>query len=273
MANPSQTLAQIAAHLRRPRAMSDVYHDYNALRQKYILDAAARHFKVRDDDPAPLYGKTLLDAGCGASTIAEFLALSGAEITAVDANAAALEKAKESAEAFGAPVTFLHTRVEDLINGAQKFDIILALDLLEDTAEPGKMLWVLRQLLAPGGLIVFGGINRTFKAWFYHIVVSGYLYNRTPPGSRSIFRFHTPVQLAQMCRAAGLRLAHVQGLRLSFSKERWKLSSQPHTRYLAMATLAGGAAEAGQSKAQSKAPSKAEPKAQTRAQSKAQKGA
>lgn len=252
MAKPHQTLAQIAAHLRHPRALSDVYVDYNKLRQNYILEATARHFKVRDDDPAPLYGKTLLDAGCGESTIAEFLALSGAEITAIDANAAALAKAKQSAEAFGAPITFVQARVETLINSQRKFDIILALDLLEDTREPEKMLWVLRQLLAPGGIIIFAGISRTFKAWLYHIVVSGYVYGRTAPGSRSLSRFHTPAQLVAMCHAVGLNLTNVQGLRFSFSKERWKLSGKPHTRYLATATAASVAPAEGKkrSKAQ-----------------------
>src|SRR5882757_9794395 len=106
MPKPHQTAVRLSKNLRRPRAGEEIYHEYNTLRQNYILEMAAAHFHMRDDDPAPLYGKTLLDVGCGESTIAEFLALSGAEITAIDPNAKVLLHAKKSAESFGAPITF-----------------------------------------------------------------------------------------------------------------------------------------------------------------------
>lgn len=236
MVKAAQTLAQISAALRQPRAQVDVYRDYNMLRQRYILKQAAGHFQLRDDDPAPLYGKTLLDAGCGESTIAEFLALSGADITAIDANPELLARAEASAAAFGAPIRFINARAEKLINSQQKFDVILALDLLEDTEDPAKLVWVLRQLLKPGGIVIFSHISRTPRAWLYHVLLSGYIYARTPRGSRSWWRFHTPAQLRRICAKAGLRLGNVQGLRFSASKQRWKNFSRPHPRYLATAT-------------------------------------
>lgn len=234
----TQTFAQTLAALRRPRARGEVYRDYNTLRQRYIVKEAAAHFRIRDDDPAPLFGKTLLDVGCGESTIAEFLALSGADITAIDADAAKLAKAEASAASFGAPITFLNTRPEKLLNSLQKFDVILALDVLEESADPAKMLWVLRQLLNPGGLIIISHISRTPLAWLYHVLFSSYIYGRTPRGSRSIWRFHTPAQLGRLCRRAGLRLGHIQGLRYSKSKQRWKNSHRIRPRYLATAIVA-----------------------------------
>lgn|GEM_PF-1301048 len=242
MARPKQSFLQIAASLRRPRAQRDIYGDYNTLRQEYILNQTARHFHVRDDDPAPLYGKTLLDVGCGESTIAEFLALSGAEITAIDKDAAALAKAEESAKAFGAPIHFMHTHVEKLINGLQKYDVILALDIMETAPQPAKLLWVLRQLLAPGGIIILSHINHTPKAWLLHIWLSGYVYARTRIGTRRWRRFHTPQRLAQLCRQAGLAMSQVQGLRFSLFEQRWELAAKPHTRYLAVAEAAQGGA-------------------------------
>lgn len=232
----TQTLAEISHALRQPRSRKDVYADYNTLRQQYILTSAARHFNLGEDDPAPLYGKSLLDVGCGESTIAEFLALSGAEITAIDANPSLLAKAQASAASFGAPITFLNVGPERLL-GSHKFDVILALDVLEETPDPAKMVWMLKQLLAPGGLVVFSHINRTPRAWLYHVFLSGYIYGRTPRGSRSYWRFHTPRQLNQLCRHVGLHLSHIQGLRLSLRKQRWEKSLTTATRYLALATF------------------------------------
>jgi 2-polyprenyl-6-hydroxyphenyl methylase/3-demethylubiquinone-9 3-methyltransferase len=232
------SLAQIAAKLRAPRAKKAVYADYNRLRQNYILKTATQHFKLQENDPAPLFGKALLDVGCGESTIAEFLALSGAEITAIDADASVLKQAVQSAESFGAPISFVRGKVENLLKSNQRFHLILALDILEDTPNPGKLIWVLKQLLAPGGLIIFSHISRTPRAWFYHIFLSGRVYGRTPAGSRAFSRFHTPAQLEHLCHAAGLQLSRLQGLRFSFTRQFWKFSSRRVTRYMATATAA-----------------------------------
>lgn len=229
------SIAQISAALRHPRARKEVYHDYNILRQRYILERAAKHFNLRDDDPAPLYGKTLLDVGCGESPIGQFLALSGADITAIDSNRKILAEAEASAISFGAPITFHAVGPEKLLN-TNRYDIILALDVLEDAPDAAKLVWVLRQILAPGGLIIFSHINRRPRSWLYHILLSSYIYGRTPRGSRNFNRFHKPAQLSAMCEKVGLTLSHVQGLRFSISRQSWLRSTNARTRYLAEAT-------------------------------------
>ncbi len=229
------SFAQISAALRHPRARNDVYHDYNILRQKYILDRAAKHFKMRDDDPAPLYGKTLLDVGCGESPIGQFLALSGADITAIDSNPGMVAAAEAAAITFGAPITFHAVGPEKLLN-TRRYDIILALDILEDSDDAAKLVWVLRQILAPGGLIIFSHINRRPRAWLYHILLSGYIYGRTKRNARHFKRFHTPAMLETLAQAAGLRITHIQGLRFSMARQAWVKAESPQPRYLAEAT-------------------------------------
>lgn len=221
-----------------PPARVRVYRDYNRTRQHYILQAAAKHFSRRDDDPAPLFGKTLLDVGCGESTIGEFLALSGAEITAVDPDPNVLEKAKISAEHYGAPVTFVQSRAEDMLNSLAKYDVILALDILEENPDAARFLWVLKQLLKPGGLVILSSINRTPKAWFMHIFLSQYVYRRVPKGYRRYSRFFRPRQLEKMAQKAGLKLENVQGLSFNVSDGTWHLTKQPDTRYMVTGTLA-----------------------------------
>jgi 2-polyprenyl-6-hydroxyphenyl methylase/3-demethylubiquinone-9 3-methyltransferase len=229
------SIAQISAALRHPRARGDVYHDYNLLRQRYILERAAKHFNLRDDDPAPLYGKTLLDVGCGESPIGQFLALSGADITAIDNDPRVIAIAEASAVSFGAPITFHAVGPEKLLN-SRRYDIILALDIMEDAPDAAKLVWNLRQILAPGGLIIFSHINRRARSWLYHILLSGYIYGRTPRGSRHFNRFHSPQKLSEFCERVGLKLSHVQGLKFSISKQSWVKSNSALTRYLAEAT-------------------------------------
>lgn len=233
----NMSLQSLLANILNPPARDEVYGRYNRTRQHYILHVTSRHFGMRDDDPAPLYGKTLLDVGCGTSTIGEFLALSGADITAVDPDCKALDAARASAERYGAPVTFLESRAEDMINGLAKYDVILALDLLEERMEPGKLVWVLKQLLNPGGVIVFSAISRTPKAWLLHKFLSEYVYRRVPRGSRRWGSFFTPAQLGELVARHGLKLDNVQGLTLNIAAGTWDLTPVADTRYLATATL------------------------------------
>ncbi len=236
---PHMPGGQLMALLRNPPNIHPVYQAYNRLRQQYVVVQTMRHFKAREDDPAHLYQKKLLDVGCGEATIAEFLALAGAEITAIDPNPAALAAARASAEAFGAPVSFVRGRAEDLLRNGERYDVILALDLLESVPDPARMLWVLKQLLAPGGIIVVSVISRTWRAWFAHIFLSEYLYRRIPAGTRAYRRFFTPQQLAVMCKAHKLKLDNVEYLRFSSSRRAW-IESLPNssrsTRYLATLT-------------------------------------
>jgi 2-polyprenyl-6-hydroxyphenyl methylase/3-demethylubiquinone-9 3-methyltransferase len=174
--------------------------------------------------------------GCGESTIAQFLALSGADITGIDVDLGSISFAETAAKAFGAPIHFIHAPVESLIQHTQKYDVILALDVLETVPDAPKLLWVMKQLLAPGGLIIISHITRSPKAWFMHVFLSSIIYRRTHRHSGDVRRFHTPRQLGKLCQKVGLTLTNVQGMRLSTSKHRWKLSPHVDTRYLATAS-------------------------------------
>ena len=100
-------------------------------------------------------GLRLLDAGCGtgASTAALLAAAPHAEIVAVDASGAMLERAR--AKRWPPSVTFVHTPIERLapagVHGP--FDGILAAYLIRNVADPDAVLRDLRGLLRPGGTL------------------------------------------------------------------------------------------------------------------------
>jgi 2-polyprenyl-6-hydroxyphenyl methylase/3-demethylubiquinone-9 3-methyltransferase len=212
-----------------------VHKTYNHLRQEYTLNALRHHFNKREDDPAPLYNTTLLDIGCGTSPINTFLALSGAGVTAVDQDEACLKLAREQSEKIGAPVTFIHDRVENLIRTNARYDIILCLDLLEYVDNLPRFLWTLGKLLNPGGVLVFSAINRSWKAWVLHIFLSSLVFKRTPWGARRYKRFYRPDHLRDLFAANGFHMATVQGLVFDEASERWRLTQRPDTRYLGTA--------------------------------------
>ncbi len=226
----------IDAILGTPPAKELVYRKYNYIRQHYIEQAVSGHFNKRADDPTPLYEKTILDVGCGVSTISSFLVLSGGDVTAIDTCPDTINAASQQAEDYGAPIQFLQATAEDFLHNHKKFDVILCLDVIEYIDNIGKFLWTLKQLLAPKGVIIFSTISRTPKAWLLHIFLSSYVYGRTPVGSRVFKHFYTPEHMQKELVKQGMRINNVQSLNYNKRKESWELSTKPGTRYLAIAT-------------------------------------
>ena len=214
----------------------DIHRKYNLLRQEYILDTTRNHFHKRADDPAPLYNKKLLDIGCGTSTINTFMALSGADVTAVDPDRRALETAEKYAQNYGIDINFLNGKVESLVQSGEKYDVILCLDVLEYIDKPERFLWSLRQLLKSNGIIIFSAINRTPKAWFVHIFLSYYLLKRTKEDPRRWEFFYRPLKLREMMAGEHLAVKTIQGMIFDIENDEWRLYHEPDTRYLGTAT-------------------------------------
>lgn len=99
-------------------------------------------------------GMRVLDLGCGtgASTAALFRAAPRARVTAVDASAGMLRRARAKRWT-GAGVEFVHAPVEELERAGVTgpFDAVFAAYLLRNVADPDAVLRTARSLLAPGG--------------------------------------------------------------------------------------------------------------------------
>jgi ubiquinone/menaquinone biosynthesis C-methylase UbiE len=115
------------------------------------LRLSARRMRLPDHGR----GLRLLDAGCGtgASTAALLAAAPHAQIVAVDASGAMLDRAR--AKPWPPSVTFAHAPVERLaaagVHGP--FDAILAAYLIRNVADRDAVLRDLRGLLRPGGTL------------------------------------------------------------------------------------------------------------------------
>jgi len=101
--------------------------------------------------PAP--GDRVLDVGCGSGVIADVLASLGADVTAIDANPAAIAYARS---AYDRPnLRFEEKAVYDLAVDPESIDRIYCLELIEhlDAAQGADLLSSLRKALRPGGML------------------------------------------------------------------------------------------------------------------------
>lgn len=105
-------------------------------------------------------GKHVLDAGCGAGRWTIGLLRLGCEVTAVDASASALERARENVEqTLGADALGrLHTRRVDLLHppadmSADRFDCVFSFGVLHHTGDTRRALENIASLVNEAGVL------------------------------------------------------------------------------------------------------------------------
>jgi 2-polyprenyl-3-methyl-5-hydroxy-6-metoxy-1,4-benzoquinol methylase len=105
-------------------------------------------------------GRRVLDAACGEGYGAALLAREGAQVTAVDVSAEALEHARTRyGEIPG--LSFVEADVADLAQMPDaSFDLIVSFETLEHLEAQDAMLAGFRRLLAPGGLLLISTPDR-----------------------------------------------------------------------------------------------------------------
>lgn len=184
-------------------------HRLNPVRLSYIKAQICSHFGLDDKALTPFKGLRVLDIGCGGGLACEPLARLGAEVTGADADATAIVAAKNHARESGLDIRYINAPAEDI---HEKFDVILALEIIEHVTDPAAFIQSIAILLRPGGLAIFSTLNRTPRSFALGIVAAEYILRWVPRGTHTWKKFIRPSELAAFCREAGLMPGDVTGL-------------------------------------------------------------
>ena len=101
---------------------------------------------------APLAGKRLLDAGCGAGLAVELATRAGADATGIDASAGLLDFASSRTP----EATFAVGDIESLEQPDATFDIVTAFNAIQYTTDPAHAVKELARVCKPGGEVAIG---------------------------------------------------------------------------------------------------------------------
>ena len=211
-------------------------HRLNPVRIGYVRDRLAAHF-VRDPKSVrPFTALRLLDIGCGAGLIAEPMTRLGFSVLGVDAAKESIEVARRHAEEGGLAVEYRVATAEDLAAAGERFDAVLALEIVEHVADVALFLAAAASLVKPGGAIVLSTLSRTAKSFVMAIIGAEYLLGWLPRGTHEWRRFVRPSELIPPLRRAGLRVKGLTGVAYDPLAADWRLAPRDlDVNYMAFA--------------------------------------
>jgi 2-polyprenyl-6-hydroxyphenyl methylase / 3-demethylubiquinone-9 3-methyltransferase len=217
-----------------PKGKMAPLHKINPLRLTYIRDAACRKFERNVKSLGCLSGLRILDIGCGAGLLCEPLTRLGAQVIGVDPSASNIAAAKLHADKSHLSIDYRCTTVEEM-DLRERFDIVLAMEVVEHVSDVGMFLNRCAAMLKPGGLMVVSTLNRNWKSFALAIVGAEYVLRWLPRGTHQWEKFVTPDELARHLLDNRLTIAEQTGVVYSPFADRWGLSPDMDVNYMVVA--------------------------------------
>ncbi|MGV6988741.1 bifunctional 2-polyprenyl-6-hydroxyphenol methylase/3-demethylubiquinol 3-O-methyltransferase UbiG [Testudinibacter sp. P80/BLE/0925] len=201
-------------------------HRLNPLRLDYILRQANG-----------LFGKRVLDVGCGGGILSESMARQGAQVTGIDMSPQPLQIAREHAAQSGLQLDYRQTTIEDFLaeiqqTQAEKFDVITCMEMLEHVPDPSAVVASCQALLKDDGVLFFSTINRTLKAWTLVVVGAEYVLKMLPKGTHDYDKFIKPAELMAWCDEADLSCFDSVGYHYNPLSGRFCLNNDVSANYM-----------------------------------------
>jgi len=227
-----ERFARMAAKWWDPRGPMAPLHKLNPLRVGYIRDRAAERFGRDVKLMGCLKGLRILDIGCGAGILSEPLARLGAELVGIDPAAENIEVARLHASESGVAVDYRATTAETLAEAGERFDVVLAMEVVEHVVDVPAFVATCAGMVKPGGLLVTATLNRTLKSFALAIVGAEYILRWLPRGTHQWDKFVKPDELEAAIEDAGLNVIGERGVIYNPLADRWQLSSDMDVNYM-----------------------------------------
>lgn len=207
-------------------------HKLNPVRIAFIRDLACETFEKSPRKLDCLAGLRILDIGCGGGILSEPLARLGGNVVGIDPAPENVEVARLHAEQSGLKIDYRAATAETLADAGEKFDIVIASEVIEHVADLPLFIRRAAEMTKPGGLLAVTTINRTMKSFALAIVGAEYVLRWLPIGTHSWDKFVMPEELRDLFAANGLNEIDRGGIIFNPLSGEWRRGFDTDVNYM-----------------------------------------
>jgi 2-polyprenyl-6-hydroxyphenyl methylase / 3-demethylubiquinone-9 3-methyltransferase len=211
-------------------------HLLNPIRLQFVRRELLASFGRDARALRPFEGLRLLDIGCGGGLVAEPMARLGFAVTGIDAAAPAIDMAREHAAASGLAIDYRFATAEQIAAAGERFDAVLALEILEHVADREAFFAAISALVRPGGAFIGATLNRTPQSFALAIIGAEYLLGWLPRGTHDWNRFVRPSEFVLALRGHAFTVTRLAGLSYEWRRGEWAEADDLSVNYMVAAT-------------------------------------
>ncbi len=215
-----------------PRGKFKPLHQFNPTRIAYIRDAVVAHFNLDSSAKTPLKNMRLLDVGCGGGLLSEPFARLGAHVTGIDGSEKNIAIAKLHAEKEKLSIDYQSKTAEALAAKGKKYDVVLAMEIIEHVDNVPVFIQACSDLVKPGGLLFIATLNRTAKSYIFAILGAEYVLRWLPKGTHDWRKFLTPGEIGALLAKQDMRMDDLRGMQFNPITQAWRESSDTSVNYV-----------------------------------------
>jgi len=197
-------------------------HQINPVRRQFIIQHAG-----------DIFGKRIIDVGCGGGILAESLAKLGADVTGIDMGSEPLNVAKLHALESGVSVNYEKIPAEEKAKQCPaSFDVVTCMEMLEHVPDPSSIVKACAEMVKPGGYVFFSTLNKTVKSYLMAILAAEKILKIVPEGTHDHDHFIRPSTLINWAENEDLKCIDAAGIHYNPITENHKLISSLDVNYI-----------------------------------------
>ncbi len=222
-----------------PRGKMRPLHALNPVRIAFIKDLACELFDRSPRKLDCLKDLRILDIGCGGGILAEPLARLGGAVVGVDPATENVEAARLHAEQSGLSIDYRAATAEALADAGEKFDIVIASEVVEHVADLALFTKRATEMVKPGGFMAVTTINRTMKSFALAIVGAEYVLRWLPVGTHTWDKFVRPEEMRDAFAENGMQEIDRGGIIFNPLTGEWRRGMDTDVNYMIAARKPG----------------------------------